>query len=341
MVKVLSIEDVAKIIHKHGMQNFMIQLVRYIKEDFLNWHKFNKVPRTAAHVKDGVIELMPINNDALYSYKYVNGHPINPNNNKQTVIATGQLSSVEDGYPLLISEMTLLTAFRTAATAALVTDLMAKKDSTSLGLIGTGAQSEFQILAHKDIRKINNFYHYDVDPSAMIKFEKNIKRYGLKSQRQASAKDVAEKSDILIICTACKKHVDVIKKDWIHPGTHINGLGGDCPGKTEIDVELLPSSKIIVEYFDQSLIEGEIQRFNLEQAKKIVHAELWELLIKNKSTRLNDSEITIFDSVGFALEDYSALRLIYDLSFEYGLGSHLNMTPQISDPKNLFSALNC
>ena len=339
MVKVLSVEMLKNIIQKHGINQFIRNLISYIKADFSKWDSFHKTPRSAAHVPGGVIELMPINNDQLYSYKYVNGHPKNPESRKQTVIATGQLSRVKDGYPVMISEMTVLTALRTAATSALASDLLSRKDSITLGLIGTGAQSEFQVLAHKLIRDFQHINYYDIDENAMSKFKHNMQNYGIDTTQMDSAKCVAESSDVLIICTACKKHVDVIKQEWIRPGTHINGLGGDCPGKTEIDKKLLPNSKVIVEFFEQSFIEGEIQRFDKKTAKNIVHAELWEIINSHKQSRINNTEITIFDSVGFAIEDFSALRLTYDLACQYAIGKDINMIPPISDPKNLISIL--
>ena len=339
MVKLLSVEMLADLIQKHGFNNFLKDLITYTKEDFSRWESFDKMPRPASHVPGGVIELMPICDDVFYSYKYVNGHPKNPESGKQTVIATGQLSRVKDGYPLMISEMTTLTALRTAATSALATDLMSRKDSQVIALLGTGAQSEFQVLAHKMVRNITTVKFYDVDPKAMDKFEKNMAHSGLELIRCDSGESAVRDTDIIIVCTACKNHVDVVKKEWVKAGTHINGLGGDCPGKTELDIKLLPESKVIVEFFEQSFIEGEIQRFDHEAALKIVHAELWEVVTGKKPARENDQEITIFDSVGFAIEDFSVLRLTYELACKYNAGVEYNMVPPIKDPKNLISVL--
>jgi len=131
----------------------------------------------------------------------------------------------------------------------------------------------------------------------------------------------------------------VILDRWINPGMHINGLGGDCPGKTELELSLLFRSKIVVEYTPQSLIEGEIQRLSPDQATKLVYGELWELITGKKVGREDENEITVFDSVGFALEDHAVLRLVYDLANKYNFGQNLDLTPQLSDPKNLISVL--
>lgn len=340
-MKIITVQDIAQIVKTHGFNNFMHDLVKYLKEDFSNWNDFDKSPRHAIHVKDGVIELMPVANDKLYSYKYVNGHPKNPMIGKPTIFATGQLSQVVDGDPLMGSEMTTLTGFRTAATAIIATDLLARKDSKILSIIGTGAQSEFQVLAHLLVRDITTVRFFDIDSHAMDKFYNNLKdKVQVELVRCNSAKEAVEGSDIVIVCTACKAHVDVIENDWVKDGMHINGLGGDCPGKTELAVDILFRSKIVVEFIPQSMVEGEIQRFDQEQMEKYVYGELWELISGKKSGRNNDKEITVFDSVGFALEDYSALRLTYDLAKKYNLGHELDLIPQIKDPKNLISVLD-
>ena len=283
---------------------------------------------------------MPTADKEFFSYKYVNGHPKNPLQNKQTIVATGQLSSVADGHPLLISEMTLLTALRTAATSALATDLLARKNATTLALIGTGAQSDFQALGAHSVRDIKTIRFHDIDTVAMQRFTKNMQLYNFELIPCASNEEAVKGADIVTVCTACKDHVDVIMDSWIKSGVHINGLGGDCPGKTELQEKLLKHAKVVVEFFEQSFIEGEIQRFDEAEAKKLVHAELREILQGTKVARTSPDEITIFDSVGFAIEDFSALKLTYELAKKYNIGEPMNMTPKLSDPKNLFSALN-
>ena len=339
-MKVLSVDDVANIIAQHGFNNFILDLVKYLKQDFTRWNEFNKTPRHALHVIGGVIELMPICDNKYYTFKYVNGHPKNPLSGKQTVVATGQLSQVGDGYPLMLSEMTTLTALRTAATSILATDLLARKDSHTVAIIGTGAQSEFQTLAHTLVRNIKTVRYFDVDQLAMQKYHLNLLDSGLELIACNSAKEAVQGADIIIVCTACKGHVNVILNEWLSDGVHINALGGDCPGKTELELDILYRSKIVVEFMEQSLIEGEIQRLEQGVANKIVHSELWQIINGDKSGRENDTEITLFDSVGFAIEDYSVLRLAYDLANQYNLGQDLELIPPLTDPKNLFSVIN-
>ncbi|MCC2644525.1 MAG: ornithine cyclodeaminase/mu-crystallin family protein [Burkholderiales bacterium] len=339
-MKIITVADLAKLIAKHGFDKFMQDLMNYIKQDFSRWGEFDKSPRHAVHVEGGVIELMPVADKKYYTFKYVNGHPQNPFSGRQTVVATGQISDVVTGYPLMFSEMTTLTALRTSAATVIMTDLLARKNSKTIALIGTGAQSEFQILGHKLVRDIKEVRYYDTDLQAMLKFNKNMQDKGLDLVACRSAKEAVDTADIIIVCTACKGHVDVILDEWIKPGVHINGLGGDCPGKTEFELPILFRGKIVVEYILQSSIEGEIQRLSPEEIKKNVYAEYWEIISGKKTGRENDDEVTIYDSVGFALEDYSALRLVYDLANKYNLGQDLGLIPPISDPKNLISVLH-
>lgn len=338
-MKLITVQDLAQIVNKHGFDNFLLDLIKYLKADFVRWSEFDKSPRYAAHVPGGVLELMPTADKQYFSYKCVNGHPANPFEGKQTVVATGQLNEIKYGYPILLSEMTTLTGLRTAATAVMASDYLAKKDSRVLGLIGTGAQSEFQARALKLVRPIETIRYFDTDPAAMDKFEKNMHDKGFKLVRCNSAEEACNGADVVTVCTACKNHVVVVDNAWIKAGMHINGLGGDCPGKTELDKDILFRGKVVVEYTEQSMIEGDIQQLTPAEVKQVLHAELWEIINGSKSGRQTDDEVTVFDSVGFAVEDFSVLRLTHDLAHKYGIGHDVDMVPPIKDPKNLISVL--
>jgi len=338
-MKVLTIANVVELIQTHGLNEFLRDLIDYIRNDFKRWHTFGKSARYAAYSQEGVMELMPIYNENHFFYKCVNGHPKNPVLGKQTVLAFGQLSSIQDGYPLLFSEMTLLTALRTAAISALATDLLAPKNAKTLAIIGTGAQSEFQVIAHRLVRSLREVRYYDVDPLAAHKFYKNLKNEEVIFTLCESVKDAVADADLVIVCTAAKKHATIIQDKWIRDGVHINALGGDAPGKTELEKSLLLRSHIVVEYKKQSLIEGEIQQLNPEELEKSIHAELWELLTGKTVLPQEGERITVFDCVGFALEDYSTLRLAKDLAEKYDIGQEMALFPALQNPKNLFSLL--
>ena len=339
-MKIITVESLTQLIKHHGFDNFLQDLMQALRRDFARWDQFTKMPRPAMHVPGGVIELMPIcDNEKYYTYKYVNCHPKNPLTGEMTVVATGQLSRIDTGYPLLFSEMTILTALRTAATTAVATDLMSRKDSHVLTIIGTGAQSEFQVQATQLVRDIKEVRYFDLDEKAMSKFEKNMKGRSLRMTGCKNAEEAVMSADIITVCTASKKHAAVVKNDWIKEGVHINGLGGDTVGKTELELDTLLRARIVVEYFEQSFIEGEVQRFTRKEAEKRVSGHLHELITGAKKGRNRDEDITIFDSVGIALEDYSILRLTYELSEKYHIGEELHFTPVVTDPKDLFSVL--
>jgi ornithine cyclodeaminase len=283
-----------------------------------------------------VIELMPCANDRYYAFKYVNGHPGNTALGKLSVIATGQLSDALTGYPLLLADMTLLTAFRTAATSALAAKYLARPDAETLAVVGTGAQAEFQVLGFERLFPLKEIRYYDRDPGAMTKFARNLENSPFVLNPQDSARKAIRQADIVITATAAHGRQRLFGPQDLAPGTHLNAIGGDCPGKTELPAELLEAAKIVVEYLPQSLAEGEVQQCAADR----VHAELWELAAGTKPGRERPEEITLFDSVGFALEDYSALRLVYELAFEHPVGEELEILPELADPKNLFGLFN-
>lgn len=334
MIPVITLTDIQQLIHKVGIKDFFLQLITELQSDFSRWDQFKKSPRLATHAHQGVIELMPIHDNINYTFKYVNGHPYNPKQNKLNVVALGLLADAVTGYPLMISEMTLLTAFRTAATSALAAKYLAKKDVKHIGIIGTGAQSEFQVLAQHALYDLKTVRYFDIDPQAMEKFEYNLKDQSFELIRCNDAKSVIQNIDIITTATAAKAQIKILLDEWIPDGLHINGIGGDCPGKTELDKNILMRAKTVVEYLPQSKNEGEVQ-----QIEKEVYAELWEIISNKKPGRVTENEITLFDSVGFALEDFSALKLIYRLTEKYKIGIKMGLIPALNDPKNLFSVL--
>jgi len=215
-------------------------MVDFLEEDFKKWQSFDKIPRVASHTPFGVIELMPTSDNVTYSFKYVNGHPSNPARGYQTVTAFGLLADVDNGYPVFLAEMTLLTALRTAAVSAMVAKHLARKDSRKMAMVGTGSQSEFQALGMRAVLGIEDLAVYDVDR------------------------------------------------------VHLNAIGGDCPGKTELESEILDRSTVFVEFPPQTRIEGEIQ----QKDPDFPVVEFWKVLTGEEPGRTSDEQITLFDSVG-------------------------------------------
>src|SRR5690606_29320023 len=101
----IDVMDAGRLVQARGVQRYISELAGYIREDYLRWEQFDKQARLASHSALGVIELMPISDGSLYSFKYVNGHPGNTASGLMTVMAFGALADVATGYPLLLSEL--------------------------------------------------------------------------------------------------------------------------------------------------------------------------------------------------------------------------------------------
>jgi ornithine cyclodeaminase len=319
-----------------GLASCFAGMLDYIESDFSRWEAFDKCARVASHSPLGVIELMPIADDALYAFKYVNGHPSNHRRGLSTVMAFGVLADVATGTPLLISELTLTTALRTAATSVLAARLLARPGSRCMALIGNGAQSEFQALAFHYLLGIADFRLFDTDPLASQKLQANLHAMGLRTTLCSSAREAVAGADIITTVTADKTRATILTADMIAPGVHVNAVGGDCPGKTELHRDVLEMARVFVEFEPQTRLEGDLQQMPAE----FPVTELWQVLRGTQPGRRKASEVTVFDSVGFAVEDFSALRFLRDLAQELGVDDTVSLIPALADPKNLFALLS-
>lgn len=335
VVPFVSVDHMMKLVLAVGIDTFLLELAATIEEDFRRWTVFDKTPRIGSHSDHGVIELMPTSDGTLYGFKYVNGHPKNTLDGRQTVTAFGVLSDVGNGYPMLLSEMTILTALRTAATSALAAKYLARPDARTMAIIGNGAQSEFQARAFKAILGIDNLRLYDIDPSATRKCARNLKGLGFAITECSSVAEAVEGADIITTVTADKQYATVLSDNLVGPGVHINAVGGDCPGKTELSQGILFRSDIFVEYPPQTRIEGEIQRLSKDHPV----TELWQVMTGEAKGRQGDTQITLFDSVGFAIEDFSALRYIRAKITELDMFVELDLLADPDEPRDLYGML--
>jgi ornithine cyclodeaminase len=337
MTTLLTTRDIGAIVGAKGLAACLGLLVSCLEQDFARWGEFDKSARVANHSKDGVIELMPISDARLYSFKYVNGHPKNTRAGLPTVMAFGLLADVATGRPELLSELTLTTAMRTAATSVMVARRLARPDSRVMAVIGNGAQSEFQSLAFHLLMGIAEVRLFDVDAGATAKLVANLRAAApaLKAVVCGSIAEAVRGADIVTTVTADKTNATILTADMLEPGMHVNGVGGDCPGKTELHADVLRAAAVFVEYEPQTRIEGDLQQMPADFAV----TEFWRVLAGAAPGRTSAGQITLFDSVGFALEDFSALRMLRDLAAELGVGRSIDLVPDMADPKNLFGAL--
>lgn len=335
LVPFVSVDHMMKLVLHIGVERFLTELSDYVEEDFRRWESFDKTPRVASHSAEGVIELMPTSDGRTYGFKYVNGHPKNMREGRQTVTAFGVLADVGNGYPVLMTEMTILTALRTAATSAVAAKHLAPRDASCMAIIGNGAQAEFQALAFKALLGIRKLRLYDIDPVATQKCVCNLRDQGFEITACKSTEEAVEGAQIITTVTADKQYATILTDNMVGAGVHINAVGGDCPGKTELHRDILLRSDIFVEYPPQTRIEGEIQQLAPDHPV----TELWMVMTGQAVGRRDARQITLFDSVGFATEDFSALRYVRDKVAGTGFYENLDMLADPDEPRDLFGMI--
>ncbi len=335
MVPFVSVDNMMRLVHHIGIENFLSDLAAEIERDFARWEFFDKTPRVGSHSDVGVIELMPTSNGEHYAFKYVNGHPKNMKEGLQTVTAFGVLADVYSGYPLLFSEMTILTALRTGAMSAVATKHLAPKGAKSMAMIGNGAQSEFQCLAIKAVCGIDDIRLYDIDYAATEKCMRNLAGLGFSITPCTSPEEAIEGVDVITVATADKDMQTILTDNMVGSGMHINAIGGDCPGKTELHRDIVVRSNIFVEYPPQTRIEGEIQQMPPDHPV----TELWQVITGAATGRQSSHEVTLFDGVGFAIEDFSALRYVHDKIKDTPFYIDFDLIADPDDPRDLFGMI--
>ncbi len=331
----VSVENMMRLVHHYGVEQVLLELTDAVEQDYRRWELFEKSPRLASHSREGVIELMPTSDGEVFSFKYVNGHPSNAAKGYQTVAAFGLLARVDTGYPVMLAEMTLLTALRTAATSAMAARHLAPRGSRVMALIGNGAQAEFQALAMKAVIGIEEVRLYDIDPRATEKTARNLAGSGLRIVSCASSQEAIEGAQVVTTCTADKAYATILTDNMVGAGIHINAIGGDCPGKTELHKDILTRADTFVEFEPQTRIEGEIQQMDASYPV----TEFYRVLDGSAPGRRDARQITLFDSVGFATEDFSALRYIHSKLEGTDFFQQIDILADPDDPRDLFGML--
>lgn len=331
----VSVGNMMRFVHHFGIENVLRELTDAVEADYRRWELFEKTSRLASHSQDGVIELMPTSDGEAFSFKYVNGHPSNTAKGFQTVAAFGLLARVDNGYPLMLTEMTLLTALRTAATCAMVARHLAPRNAKVMAMIGNGAQAEFQALAMKAVIGIEEVRLYDIDPKATEKTARNLAKSGLNVVSCTNSQDAIEGAQIITTCTADKAYATILTDNMVGSGIHINAIGGDCPGKTELHKDILARADTFVEFEPQTRIEGEIQQMDADYPV----TEFWKVLSGDAEGRRDPRQITLFDSVGFATEDFSALRYVHSKLEGTDFFQQIDILADPDDPRDLFGML--
>lgn len=270
--------------------------------------------KTYLAVDNGDFRAMPATLPGAVGVKWVNVHPRNAAQGLPTVMATLIYNDPLTGYPLAVMEASDLTAYRTGATAAIAAKYLARKDSSTLGIVGAGRQAYTQLTAHARLFKFKEIRVFDLNAPAADRFVSSLPGYPLRacSLEETVAAD--------IVCTATPAREPFVRKEWVHPGTHINAIGADAAGKEELEPSILKAAMLVVDDLRQATAAGEI---NVPFRKGLIgigdiHATLGEIIIGSKPGRNDGESVTVFDSTGLAIEDIAVAKLVYDAARERG-----------------------
>jgi ornithine cyclodeaminase len=212
---------------------------------------------------------------------------------------------------------------------------LAPKGARAMAMIGNGAQAEFQALAMKAVVGIEEVRLYDIDPEATAKAARNLAGSGLRVVACSTSQDAIEGAQIITTCTADKAYATILTDNMVGAGVHINAIGGDCPGKTELHKDILLRAQTFVEFEPQTRIEGEIQQMDADYPV----TEFWQVLTGEAAGREDMRQITLFDSVGFAIEDFSALRYVHAKLRGTDFFQQIDILADPDDPRDLYGML--
>jgi len=302
------------------------QVIEAVEQGFFDYGKkeIQMPPKNYLYFPkhDGDLRIMPAFSPKLgmAGTKLVNVHPQNPQKGLPTVMAAIVLNDAQTGSPLALLDGTYITGMRTGAAGAIATKYLARENAQTLGIVGAGGQAAFQIMAIKEVRDIKEVFAFDINDEAVDKLSEKL---GIEIKK--SSLEEVSKKDILVTITPSRE--PIIKKEWISPGVHINGVGADAEGKEELDPEILKQGKIVIDEWMQASHSGEI---NVPLKKGIIkkediHAFLDEIVTGQKKGRENDEEITIFDSTGLAIQDLYTANLVYQKALEQGIGQNIDL----------------
>ena len=313
------------LLNKKEVQNLidMREVITVVETAFRDWTegKGEMPSKVYLKVKDGDFRAMPAALPGAAGMKWVNVHTGNPAKGFPTVMAVLIYNDPTTGYPLAIMDATEATAFRTAATSAIASKYLARKDSQTLGIVGAGRQSYYHIIAHQQIFNLKEIRVCDIFPEATERLIESLKNMPIK---KCSIEEVV-KADI--VCTLTPAQHPVVEKKWLVPGTHINAVGADAEGKEELEPAILNEALLVVDDLRQASHAGEI---NVPLSKGLlkkdqIYAELGEIIAGRKKGRTDNQTITLFDSTGLAIEDIAVAKLLYNKALKTGTGRSVSL----------------
>lgn len=303
-----------------------------VVEEAFRQHGLKKVqmpPKLYLYFKkhNGDLRTMPayLEEQDITGVKIVNVHPDNPQKGLPTVMALVILNSTETGAPVAVMGGTYLTDMRTGAAGGVAAKYLARKNARTVGLVGTGNQAKTQLLALDEIFDIDEVKATSISEKKTLEFKEEMEKV-IKCEiiPKKTAREVCD-CDILVTTTPSRK--PVVMNDWIVDGTHINAMGADAEGKEELDPMILKRSRIIVDDIPQASHSGEV---NVPLSRNMIteddiSCELGEVITGRKKGRTDDSDITVFDSTGLAIQDVASAHLVYQKALKEKIGTELEL----------------
>jgi alanine dehydrogenase len=274
---------------------------------------------------NGDLRTMPayLEEQDITGVKIVNVHPDNPKKGFPTVMALVILNSTETGAPVAIMDGTYLTDMRTGAAGGVAVKYLARKNSKIVGFVGSGNQAKTQLLAISEVIDIEEVKATSTSEKSTLAFKNEMeKRIGCSITPKKSIREVCD-CDILVTTTPSR--APIVMNEWISEGTHINAIGADAPGKEELDPDILKRARIVVDDIPQASHSGEV---NVPLSKKLIAekdicCEIGEVVAGKKKGRTKDSDITVFDSTGLAIQDVATADLVYRKALKANMGIKL------------------
>lgn len=309
----------------------MDDVIRVVADAFRAHHRGDAQMPPKSYIllpqHEGDFRSMPAQVGEAAAVKWVNVHPRNPSRGLPSVLATLILGDVHTGFPLAVMDATLITAYRTAASAAAAADALARPEARTLGVIGAGGQAPYQLAAVSRVRPFRRVVIADARPEAARALVEQVALHRPPFEVVDGSLEQAAGCDVVVTITPV--HRPVVRCDWIRPGAHVCAMGADAPGKQELDPAILRASRLYVDDWEQASHSGEI---NVPLATGDLSADqvigsLGALLDGAIEGRRTDADVTVFDSTGLAIQDAAVGRLVYERALEAGIGKRFRFSP--------------
>ena len=237
------------------------------------------------------------------------------------------LFSCDTGALRAIMAANRLTGIRTGAATGVAARYLSRADSSVLGIIGAGVQARYQVSALKEVRPLTEVRIFDVDFTKAEAFAREIELdLQVVARAVAHAREAVTGCDLVVTATAAK--APVFDGRWLDDGSHVSGVGSNSPNKKELDNIVFQRSRIVVDFKDQALQEaGDLQEALKMEAiqEDAIYAELGEVVTGKKPGRQSDREITLFKSVGMAIEDIATASFVYQQALKTGVGTRIEL----------------